>query len=159
MPSSAVVASTRTLPPRGPPCQVRNVGPRSPRQRSPRLACSEPVTGSSSTETFGNVTLEAMASALPVVAARATGSLSLVADGVNGILTSPDDIDGSADAIAFYVGDRDARLAAGEAGYKAAQRYDWDRINQGLLDRYLHVAQVGRRLKKSPWWRRTSRRS
>ena len=122
-------------------------------------ASSDLMFNPSSTETFGNVTLEAMASALPVVAARATGSLSLVADGVNGILTSPDDIDGSADAIAFYVGDRDARLAAGEAGYKAAQRYDWDRINQGLLDRYLHVAQVGRRLKKSPWWRRTSRRS
>ena len=38
------------------------------------------------TETFGNVTLEAMAAGLPVVAARATGSESLVDDGVTGRL-------------------------------------------------------------------------
>src|SRR3546814_11427792 len=54
----------------------------------------------SSTETFGNVTLEAMASRLPVVAARATGSLSLVTEGVNGLLTTPDDIEESAAALA-----------------------------------------------------------
>src|SRR3546814_13513370 len=38
----------------------------------------------SSTETFGNVTLEAMESRLPVVAARATGSLGLVTARVHG---------------------------------------------------------------------------
>jgi glycosyltransferase involved in cell wall biosynthesis len=102
----------------------------------------------SSTETFGNVTLEAMASGLPVVAARATGSLSLVADGVNGLLTSPDDIDGSAEALAHYIENPAARAAAGDAGLRAAARFDWDRINQGLLDRYLHVAAVGRRARK-----------
>src|SRR6218665_408012 len=41
------------------------------------------------TETFGNVTLEAMAAGLPVVAAKATGSDSLVADGVSGRLVRP----------------------------------------------------------------------
>jgi len=111
-------------------------------------ASSDLMFNPSSTETFGNVTLEAMASGLPVVAARATGSLSLVADGINGILTSPDDIEGSAEAIASYVGDAEARRAAGEAGLKAALRYDWDRINQGMLDRYLRVAEVGQRLRK-----------
>lgn len=112
-------------------------------------ASSDLMFNPSSTETFGNVTLEAMASALPVVAARATGSLSLVAEGVNGMLTSPDDIDGSADAIAYYIATPDARAAAGQAGLTASLRYDWDRINQGMLDRYLRVAEVGQRLRKT----------
>lgn len=94
----------------------------------------------SSTETFGNVTLEAMASRLPVVAARATGSLSLVTEGVNGLLTTPDDIEESAAALAAYLSSPDGRRAAGEAGMRIAERFDWDRINGGLLQRYLRIA-------------------
>jgi phosphatidylinositol alpha 1,6-mannosyltransferase len=94
----------------------------------------------SSTETFGNVTLEAMASGLPVVAARATGSLSLVSHGLNGRLTTPDDVAESADALAFYLGDPGARWLAGQSGREISRRFDWDTINQGLLDRYLTIA-------------------
>ena len=111
-------------------------------------ASSDVMFNPSSTETFGNVTLEAMASALPVVAARATGSLSLVADGINGILTTPDDVDGSADALTYYIADPAARAEAGAAGLRASARYDWDRINRSLLDRYLHIAKIGRRLRR-----------
>lgn len=93
----------------------------------------------SSTETFGNVTLEAMASAIPVVAARATGSLSLVQEGVNGLLTTPDDADESAAALAAYLLSAEERQAAGNAGAHLAERYDWDRINDGLLKRYQRI--------------------
>ncbi len=94
----------------------------------------------SSTETFGNVTLEAMASGLPVVAARATGSLSLVTHGLNGRLTTPDDVHESADALVYYLNDPRARAAAGSAGRDISRRFDWDTINQVLLDRYLAIA-------------------
>lgn len=94
----------------------------------------------SSTETFGNVTLEAMASGLPVVAARATGSLSLVSEGLNGLLTAPDDVDESAASLAVYLADADARRQAGLEGVRLAERYDWDRINGLLLQRYLRIA-------------------
>ena len=96
----------------------------------------------SSTETFGNVTLEAMASGLPVVAARATGSLSLVDEGVNGLLTTPDDIEGSADAIQQLIETPEFRALAGLAGLQRAMRFEWDAINQRLLDRYLRVREL-----------------
>jgi glycosyltransferase involved in cell wall biosynthesis len=91
------------------------------------------------TETFGNVTLEAMAAGLPVVAATATGSLSLVDDGVSGRLVRPGAIDGFADALALYCADEAARRAAGAAGEVACRRYGWDAVNQELVDAYLRV--------------------
>ena len=51
------------------------------------------------TETFGNVTLEAMASGLPVVAAAATGSDGLVNDRVSGRLIRPGAVQQFADAM------------------------------------------------------------
>ncbi len=94
------------------------------------------------TETFGNVTLEAMACRLPVVAAIATGSSSLVADGVSGRLVTPSDIAGFADALAAYAADPEARSAAGAVGVDRAMCYDWDAINDAVIDRYLALAQL-----------------
>lgn len=91
------------------------------------------------TETFGNVTLEAMASGLPVVAAIATGSESLVKDGVTGRLIRPGAISEFADALQHYCEDTSARKAAGRAGDAAADKFAWDRINQALLDTYLRI--------------------
>ena len=91
------------------------------------------------TETFGNVTLEAMACRLPVVAAIATGSESLVRDGVTGRLVRPGWIEGFADALGGYCTDAAARMAAGAAGEKAAERFGWDQVNQALVDTYLRV--------------------
>ena len=102
----------------------------------------------SSTETFGNVTLEAMASGLPVVAARATGSLSLVEEGVSGLLTTPDDIEGSADCLAQLIGDPAFRASASQAGLIRAARNDWDAINDQLLQRYLRVSELWDRRKR-----------
>ena len=92
------------------------------------------------TEAFGNVTLEAMASGVPVVAARATGPVGLVENGVCGILVQPDDVRGYADAIAHYAQDDATRAAAGAAGHAIAQRYRWDLINQAAVDTYLSAA-------------------
>jgi len=106
------------------------------------------------TETFGNVTLEAMAAGLPVVAASATGSQSLVADGVTGRLVRPGAIDAFADALAFYCENPQARRGAGLAGELASRRYGWDAVNQELVDAYLRVIRQhregGRQPRRSP---------
>jgi glycosyltransferase involved in cell wall biosynthesis len=90
----------------------------------------------STTETFGNVTTEAMASGLAVVAARATGSVDLVQEGVTGFLVPPTDVKAYADAIQRLIENPALRQSAGAAGHEAAKAYVWDRANQAMMDAY-----------------------
>jgi glycosyltransferase involved in cell wall biosynthesis len=91
------------------------------------------------TETFGNVTLEAMACGLPTVAARATGSESLLTDRVTGRLIRPGAIGAFADALQDYCDDPCLREQAGAAAQARAERNGWDQVNQALVDTYLRV--------------------
>jgi phosphatidylinositol alpha 1,6-mannosyltransferase len=103
------------------------------------VASADILFNPSITETFGNVTTEMMASALPVIAANATGSSSIVKDGVTGRLVTPGDITGYADALADYCTDHMMRLSHGEAALEESRIYDWDRVNQVVLDTYLRL--------------------
>ncbi|WP_068084138.1 glycosyltransferase family 4 protein [Novosphingobium rosa] len=91
------------------------------------------------TETFGNVTLEAMACARPVVAAEATGSESLVDDRVNGRLIRPGAVHAFAEALKVYLTDAELRASHGAAGEARAHDFSWDRINQSVADTYLRL--------------------
>jgi len=91
------------------------------------------------TETFGNVTLEAMACGLPVVAAAATGSESLVDDQVSGRLIRPGAVHQFAEALKAYVEDTGLRARHGAAGEERAREFSWDRINQAVADTYLRL--------------------
>jgi phosphatidylinositol alpha 1,6-mannosyltransferase len=91
------------------------------------------------TETFGNVTLEAMAAGVPVVAARATGAVDLIDDARTGFLVPPRDVNAYADAIERIARDPGLRAAMGAAGHAKAAGYEWDRVNQVVLDAYLDV--------------------
>ncbi|HJQ16688.1 MAG TPA: glycosyltransferase family 1 protein, partial [Allosphingosinicella sp.] len=90
---------------------------------------------------------------LPVVAAIAIGSQSLVIDGVSGRLLRGGAIEAFADALAHYCQDEAARREAGAAGARAAQRYGWDQVNQQLVDGYLRIIRqhsAGVRRRSSP---------
>ena len=103
------------------------------------LASADVFLNPSITEAFGNVTLEAMACGLPVVAAVATGATSLVRDSETGTLVEPRDIEGYADALADYARDPDLRRRHGEAGLAFAETMDWDRINGAVMKVYQRV--------------------
>jgi len=100
------------------------------------LASSDVLLNPSVTEAFGNVTLEAMACGLPVVAAEATGATNLVRDGETGTLVDPCDLEGFAGALAAYARDPDLRGRHGEGGLAFARTMDWDRINSVALRVY-----------------------
>ena len=109
------------------------------------VASADALLNPSITEAFGNVTLEAMASALPVVAVNATGASNLVRDGETGVLTDPGDSEAIADALAVYAGDSELRQKHGQAGLKVAQERDWDQINSAVLKTYQRVIERKRR--------------
>jgi glycosyltransferase involved in cell wall biosynthesis len=91
------------------------------------------------TETFGNVTLEAMACGRPVVAAAATGSESLVDDGASGRLVRPGAVHAFAEALRGYIEQPELRMAHGAAGEARSLEFSWDRINQAVADTYLRL--------------------
>lgn len=95
----------------------------------------------SETETFGNVTLEAMASGLAVVAADAAGTASLVDDGRTGLLVPPRDGTGFLDATRRLVSDADFRARLGTNAREAARGYDWSEVLARMVGYYRGVVQ------------------
>jgi glycosyltransferase involved in cell wall biosynthesis len=103
------------------------------------VACMDVFFNPSITETFGNVTLEAMACGVPVVAARATGSTTLVKHGETGTLVEPGNNAAFADALQRYVEDSALRQAHGVAGEARSKLFDWDTINRRMAATYLRL--------------------
>jgi glycosyltransferase involved in cell wall biosynthesis len=101
----------------------------------------------STTETFGNVVLEAMASGLPVVALRAGGVGEIVRDGETGLLVDPESPPEAFAAVLLRLVDQAdlrRRLAASARTYAESQ--SWDSIMDGLRDRYAGVIAPARGL-------------
>ena len=98
----------------------------------------------SESETFGNVTLEAMASGLPAVNAISSGSNSLVVEGVTGHLVSAREEIAMADRIETLVRDAGLRHRMGQAARARALDYSWDHIMSGLLESYRQVLREAR---------------
>lgn len=95
---------------------------------------------SSLTETFGNVILEAMASALPVIALRAGGVADTVRPGLTGALIDPDaPPQRFADAVLSFIDDPSLRARTAEAARSYALGQSWSSIMESLRERYQAV--------------------
>lgn len=90
----------------------------------------------SHTETFGNVTLEAMSSGLPCLVADAIGSKSLVEDGVNGLLAQPENKSDFTQKLEKLVTDKQLRQKMQKSSREKALQYDWNTINSALVENY-----------------------
>jgi len=85
------------------------------------------------TETFGNVTAEALASGLPVVAYRCAAAAELIRDGHNGIAVPPGDAPAFVRSALDLLRDRAAlRRMRGEAAASVAHLH-WDAVNRSLV--------------------------
>lgn len=96
----------------------------------------------SHTETFGNVTLEAMSSGLPCLVANATGSKSLVEHGVNGGLAMPQDKEDFTRKLTTIVSDNNLRMRMAAASREKALQYEWEEINGKLVDHYREALEL-----------------
>ncbi len=98
----------------------------------------------STTETFGNVTLEAMASGIPPVCAREGGASGFVKSGATGLLADPRDGEDLARKISYMLARPDERKTMGAAALAFASEQSWERIFDRLFAGYVDLASSGR---------------
>lgn len=91
-------------------------------------------------EGFGIAFLEAMASRVPVVAARAGAAPEVVPHGEAGLLVPPRDPGAMAAALTRLLRDPDLRERMGAGGRRRAESFDWSRV----ATRFLEATGAGR---------------
>jgi len=87
-------------------------------------------------ETFGNVTLEALASGVPAVVANAQGNKSLVRHGKHGFLVTPRQPESFASAIGTLITQSELRSEFGVNAREFARQFTWENILAGLENDY-----------------------
>ena len=90
----------------------------------------------STTETFGNVTLEAMASGLPPICAKEGGAYGVIDEGVNGLTTIPRDPEDLSKKIITLLDSPEKRHYLSSNAIRFAKDQTWDKIFQKLVDSY-----------------------
>jgi lipopolysaccharide/colanic/teichoic acid biosynthesis glycosyltransferase/glycosyltransferase involved in cell wall biosynthesis len=94
-------------------------------------------------EGFPTVVLEAHAASKPVVAARATGAVDAVIDGVTGMLVPVGDVQALASAVELMIRDRGLAAALGSAGRERVLReFRRETIWEALAEEYLQLLQT-----------------
>jgi glycosyltransferase involved in cell wall biosynthesis len=79
----------------------------------------------STTDTFGNVILEAQASGIPVIVSDVGGPRDLVENGQDGFVTKANDVADLANAIRQLADNPALRASMGEAGRRRVEDRDW----------------------------------
>jgi len=94
--------------------------------------CLGPVSGQE--EAFGVSIVEAMSAGLPVVTGRSGGPTENIADGEDGLLVEPGDVEAHAEAFLRLEADRDLRERIGQAAWRKAKEFSCDRERTRLRE-------------------------
>ena len=121
------------------PAGVRFVGELHGEALASVYAAADVFAFPSTTDTFGQVLLEAGASGLPVLAAAAGGAIDLVRHDITGLLVAPDDPDALARALIDLAASETLRRRLGAGGRAAALERTWNRSLAELLAAYRAV--------------------
>lgn len=90
----------------------------------------------SSTETFGNVVLEAMASGLPIAAVGSGGVTDFLFHNFNSLLCAPDSSENFVNNLVSIMRNNELRLQLSVNARNSALSRDWDSVFSGLLNIY-----------------------
>jgi glycosyltransferase involved in cell wall biosynthesis len=99
----------------------------------------------STTETFGLVTLEAMASGLAPVAAKVGGAVEIVQEGSSGLFAEPLSGTDLAKKVEWLLDNPHHRKVIAEHALARAQEYRWEHILDRLFESYADVIEEFRR--------------
>jgi len=111
----------------------------------------------STTETFGNVVLEAMASGLSVVSADAPSARALITPGENGFLCPPDRKEAYVEVVEKLIASPGLRAKIGGAARNISLTHSWEDVSSTVERAYLHL-QKQHRLQLPPLGGRAARR-
>jgi len=95
----------------------------------------------STTETFGIVTIEALASGVPVLAVKAPGAVDILTDGLDGMLVD-DDVEKFADALEKIIREPELRGKLSKGALKTSKKYSIDTISERMLNLYREVIEI-----------------
>lgn len=102
------------------------------------LAASDIFVLPTLTEALPTVLAEAMAARLPLIASHVGGVPEMITEGQNGLLVTPEDIQGLSNACIRLLKNRNERLAMGAEGWRIVQqRFSVERQVEQLRDLYL----------------------
>jgi phosphatidylinositol alpha 1,6-mannosyltransferase len=93
----------------------------------------------STTETFGNVTIEAMASRLPPICVREGGAYGIIQNGTTGLIAEPRNPEDLTSKINFLIDNPASRIRISNAAFNFAQTQSWEQNFQRLFDSYSRI--------------------
>jgi phosphatidylinositol alpha 1,6-mannosyltransferase len=115
------------------------LGHQSGKDLSAAYASSDIFVFPSTTETFGNVTIEAMASALPPICSDKGGASGFIKDGITGLITKARDAEDLAQKMEFLLDHTEQREEMSKQAFLYAQEQTWERSFEKMLRSYDEV--------------------